>query len=207
MRTKLTRWLIPPALLLVLVFLAAPSAFAQVGQAGSQQGLPLVIGAGYSTFATDYGPAGTRMSAPAAWVDFYPQDLPAKLAGLGVEIEGRDLNYQAPFRLRETTGMGGVIYSFPRWYYFRPYAKFVAGLGGIDFPNAGTIAHPYSHDTFLVTAYAGGGDVRVLPHLWVRAEYQFQQWHQTFGPHDLTPNGVTIGAAWDFRIPRPPAKQ
>ena len=87
MRTKLTHWLIPPALLLVLVFLAAPSAFAQVGQAGSQQGLPLVIGAGYSTFATDYGPAGTRMSAPAAWVDFYPQDLPAKLAGLGVEIE------------------------------------------------------------------------------------------------------------------------
>ena len=48
--------------------------------------------------------------------------------------------------------MGGVIYSFPRWYYVRPYAKFVAGLGGIDFPNVGTISHPYSHDTFLVTA-------------------------------------------------------
>lgn len=103
--------------------------------------------------------------------------------------------------------MGGVIYSLPRWYYFRPYAKFIAGLGGIDFPNMGTTAHPYSHDTFLVTAPAGGADVRIFPHIWVRAEYQFQQWHQTFGPHDLTPNGVTIGASWDFRIPRQPAKQ
>jgi hypothetical protein len=206
MRTKLIHWLIPPTLLLVLVFLAAPASFAQVGEAGSQQGLPLVIGGGYSNFATDYGPSGTRMSAIAAWADFYPQDLPAKLAGLGIEVEGRDMNYGATFRMRQTTGMGGVIYSLPHWYSFRPYAKFIAGLGSIDFPNQGTIAHPYSHDTFLVTAPAGGADIRVLPHVWIRAEYQFQQWHQAFGPNDLTPNGITVGASWDFRIPRQPVK-
>ena len=204
MRTKLIHWLFPSALLLVLAISTVAAAHAQVAQAGSQQGLPLIIGGGYSNFDTDYGPPGTRMSAIAAWADFYPQDLPAKLAGLGVEIEGRDLNYGAPFRLRQTTGMGGAIYEWPKYYRFRPYGKFVAGIGSYDFPNQGGTIHPYSHDTFLVTAEAGGADIRLAPHVWLRAEYQYQQWHSTFGPHDSTPNGITVGASWDFRTPRQP---
>jgi opacity protein-like surface antigen len=204
MRTKLIHWLFPSALLLVLAISTVAPVHAQVAQAASQQGVPLVIGGGYSNFATDYGPAGTRMSAIAAWADYYLQDIAPKISGLGIEIEGRDLNYGAPFRLRQTTGMGGVIYEWSHYYRVRPYGKFIAGIGSIDFPKEGTIAHPYSHDTFLVTAPAGGVDIRVAPHVWVRAEYQFQQWHQTFGPNDLTPNGVTVGATWDFRTPRQP---
>jgi opacity protein-like surface antigen len=204
MRTKLIHWLFPSALLLVLAVSTVAPAHAQVTHAGSQQGLPLVIGGGYSNFATDYGPAGTRMSAIAAWADYYLQDVAPKISGLGIEIEARDLNYGAPFRLRQTTGMAGVIYEWSHYYRFRPYGKFIAGQGSLDFPNNGTITNPYTHDTYLVTAPGGGVDIRVLPHVFVRAEYQYQEWHQVLGPRNLTPNGITVGASWDFRTPRQP---
>jgi hypothetical protein len=97
--------------------------------------------------------------------------------------------------MRQDTGEGGAIYAWNHYRNFRPYGKFLAGIGSIDFPPVGT----YSHDTFLVTSFGGGAEYRIWRHVWVRGDYEYQAWHHTFGPHDLNPNGVTIGASYDFR--------
>lgn len=45
---------------------------------------------------------------------------------------------------------------------------------------------------------AGGGvDIHVHKHVNVRAEYEYQKWFG-FPPHGLTPQMVTIGAAYHF---------
>ena len=193
MRMKLFPRLIP-ALLFVLAALPGRS---QVGPSANQGGLPIVIGTGISDFALDWGP-GTRMEGISAWVDLYPRGLPRKLNGLGIEAVGHAIDFGVPSGLsnmRQDTGEGGVIYAWNRYRNFRPYVKFLAGIGSIDFPRVGT----YSHDKFLVTSPAAGADYRVWQHVWIRADYEYQFWYHTFGPHDLNPNGITIGASYDFR--------
>ncbi len=54
------------------------------------------------------------------------------------------------------------------------------------------------HDTFLVTTPGGGVDIQANQHIWVRADYEYQMWHNALGGTS-TPNGFTIGAQWDFR--------
>jgi opacity protein-like surface antigen len=77
---------------------------------------------------------------------------------------------------------------------YRPYVKYLLGIGSIDFPNQTT----YGHDTRVVFEPGGGMDVRFWNQFSVRGEYDYQFWHQLFGPHDLTPQGFTIGAVYDF---------
>ena len=67
--------------------------------------------------------------------------------GLGIEAEGRDIDFGRPAgipRMRQDTGLGGLIYTWNRYRNFRPYIKYLAGVGSLDFPPSGT----YSHDTF-----------------------------------------------------------
>lgn len=177
---------------------AAWPADAQVAASATRGGIPVVAGAGFSNFALpDWGP-GVRMDGISAWLDFYPRSLPRKLQGLGIEAEGRDLNFGRPAnlpRLRNDTGLGGAIYAWNHYAKFRPYAKFLAGLGSVDFPPQGF----YSHDTFTVTAPGGGVEYRIWGSVWVRGDYEYQFWHNAFGPNSLTPNGITIGASYDFR--------
>jgi opacity protein-like surface antigen len=97
--------------------------------------------------------------------------------------------------MRQDTGLGGAIYDWNRYRKFRPYAKYLVGVGSIDFPPFGT----YSHDTFLVFAPGGGVEYRAWRHIWIRGDYEYQFWQHVFGPHDLTPTGFTIGASYDFR--------
>jgi len=171
--------------------------YSQVAPAARQGGVPIVIGAGFSDFSIDWGP-GKRMEGISAWADWYPNQLPASLNGLGIELEGRDINLGRPAgitRMRQDTGVGGPIYTWNLRRKFRPYAKFLAGIGSLDFPPFGT----YSHDTFTVFEPGGGIEYRAWQHLWVRGDYVYQFWQDTFGNHDLTPTGFTIGASYDFR--------
>ncbi len=51
--------------------------------------------------------------------------------------------------MRQDTGQGGAIYTFLRYRTFYPYAKFLAGLGSIEFPLSPN--NPaYNHDTRTV---------------------------------------------------------
>ena len=53
------------------------------------------------------------------------------------------------------------------------------------------------------TAYALGGgiDYRALGNLWVRGDYEYQFWPDSFGTPSwyLDPHGITLGLAWEFK--------
>lgn len=189
--------LFPRLFLIALLVVAASPMFAQVTPSATKGGaqVGLVVGVGYSNYSMDWG--SERMSGITAWADLYP--LPGALRDLGFEIEGRDINYNRDVpNLREDTGQFGAIYSFSHFAKIHPYGKFLAGIGSMDFPAFPGLPN-YKHDTFLVTTPGGGIQVQAAGHLWVRADYEYQQWHNVFGPNSSNPNGFTIGAQWDFR--------
>jgi hypothetical protein len=187
----------------VLFMTAACSAFSQVAPAatGGGSSLPLVVGGGISDFDLDYG-HGRRMEGITAWVDWNFNHMPRVLRGIGIEAEGHDINLNRPAslsKMRQDTGLGGAIYHLQRHRNIDPYVKFVAGIGSIDFPPIGKAAEFYTHDTFDVFAPGGGVEYRVWRPVWVRVDYEYQFWHHTFGPHDLTPQGFTFGASYHFQ--------
>lgn len=176
--------------------------YSQVVPDAAQGGVPVVVGGGFSNYDVDWG-TGHRMDGISAWVDFYPRQLPRVLHGLGIEAEGRDINFGRPADLsnmRQDTGMGGAIYAWDHYRNFRPYARFLAGIGSINFPPSTGPGGTYSHDTFVVTAPGGGIEYRAWQHVWLRAGYEYQIWHNIFGrSSSLNPNGVTVGVSYDFR--------
>ena len=187
------------AFIAVLVTMVMP-VHSQVVPAASQGGVPIVIGGGFSDYSIDWGP-GKRMDGYSAWVDYYPYGLPSVLNGLGVEVEGHAIDFDRPAiisKMRQDTALGGPIYSWNRHRNFRPYVKFLVGVGSIDFPPPNS-APNYSHDTFSVYAPAGGLEYHLWQHIWIRGDYEYQFWHDTFGNTDLTPTGFTVGASYDFR--------
>jgi opacity protein-like surface antigen len=141
--------------------------------------------------------------------------MPHILQGIGLEAEARDLNYGRSGAItpgeREDTAEGGVIYSWPRYRYFRPYAKFMMGYGNADEQNI-----PFNEhwtDSRTITIMGGGVDYRVHGHIWVRADYEYQSWPDffKFAPvgvppvippaGKLNPQGFTIGAMYHFNHP------
>ena len=193
MRLKLTPKLIPAVLLVASVV----PINSQVVPTARQGSVPIVIGTGFSDFSIDWGP-GRRMEGISAWVDWYPNRLPRVLHGLGIEAAGHDINYGQPTGLsamRQDTGEGGPIYAWDHFRNFRPYAKYLMGIGSIDFLPSGS----YTHDTFGVFSPAAGVEFHTWGHVWIRGDYEYQFWRQAWGHHDLNPNGFTIGASYDFR--------
>jgi hypothetical protein len=205
------------ALAALLVAVALPS-LAQVAPSAEAGGLPLVAGGGASRFNMDCGPylAGSTcyLNGITVWVDWNLTRLPgpAFLRGLGVELEGRDLNFGLPAslsdsslgdsgtNLRQDTGLGGVIYHWRHYRRIRPYGKALGGLGSLDFPPLPDSPTTYRHDNRTITAFGGGVDLHAWRSVWVRADYEYQIWPDLFGlPKSLTPYGFTVGAVYDFR--------
>jgi opacity protein-like surface antigen len=192
------RWKLSVLLVLVLSLTGAPScARAQVTYAGAAGKQPFTVGVGASNFSDDWGIKDPRQVGITLWVDWRIPRLPPVLDGLGLEFEGRDVNYATPSYLpghRMDTALGGPIYQWRKPDRFRPFGKFLIGIGSIDFPND----TDYTHDTRTVFEPGGGADVRFWNRFSVRAEYDYQFWRAIFGPNDLNPNGFSIGAVYDF---------
>src|ERR1039458_386938 len=132
MRLNLPLKLIPAALFVAAVL----PVYSQVTPAARQGSVPIVVGAGFSDFSLDWGP-GKRMEGISAWVDWYPNRLPAVLHGLGIEVAGHDINYGLPpgfSRMRQDTGEGGAIYAWNHFRNFRPYVKYLAASAASTFP-------------------------------------------------------------------------
>lgn len=193
------RWKLMVLPVMALFFIgAALQARAQVTYSGEEGKRPFTVGAGFSNFSDDWGVQNPRQDGITMWVDWRLPSMPRFLDGLGIEFEGRDLNYATPSYLpghRMDTALGGPIYQIRRKGRIRPYGKYVMGIGSIDFPSPGST---YNHDTRSVFEPGGGVDVRFFSHFSVRAEYDYQFWHAIFGPHDLNPNGITVGVVYDF---------
>jgi opacity protein-like surface antigen len=181
-------------------FLAVAS-FAAVSPAqtvpAAQQGqLPFTIGVGASNLNVDWNKS--RMYGITAWVQWRPAILPRLMDGFGFDIEGRDINYGRPSTLpsnfRQDTFGGGPMYTWHHFRNFQPYGKALFGIGSIDF----IVDNPYyKHDKFTLYAPGGGFQYRLVSHLWVRADYEYQAWPGLF-QKTLDPQGFTLGASYDF---------
>jgi opacity protein-like surface antigen len=184
-------------ILVSLMLSAALSVSAQVIQSAEKyDGLPLVVGVGGSDFDSDWN---GRLAGVTVWADWNFYAGPSFLHGLGIEAEARDLNYgrtgHVP-NLRLDTAEIGAIYTWRHYQRFHPYAKYLAGIGSIDFQH---LTPTYSHDTRTVYTPGGGIEYRAWRNVWVRGDYQYQFWTDFINHHALNPNGVTIGVSYDFR--------
>lgn len=180
-------------------------AHAQVVAAGRENRVrfPIELGVGVSDYNMDWGKdqygGQHRQDGVTVW---FNTDIPLvsrALKGLALEIEGRDLNFSHPTglsRLRQDTILGGLTYTYRSSIPIRPYAKFLAGMGSVDFPPIGP---SYAHDTRAVTAPGLGVEAKIHGPFWVRGDYEYQFWRHLFGPNSLTPNGFTFGVEFDSR--------
>jgi len=141
---------------------------AQVAPDAIQGGIPIVAGAGVSNFIIDWGdnPDGhpRQMQGITVWVDWNFYHAPGLLSGLGVEVEGRDIDWDLPpslsnaalsdtgTNMRQDTGLGGVIYTLRRYRKIHPYAKALSGIGSIDFQPLTSAALYYRHDSRAMVA-------------------------------------------------------
>jgi len=201
MRMKLT-----PRLILALLFaiVAMPRVCAQVVPAETRRTFPLSVGAGLSGFDSSYG-SGMLLGG-SLWVDYTPTQVPRILQGIGAELEVRDLSlnrstYQPP-NLREDTVEGGVIYFWRHFEKLRPYGKFLVGYGNIDYENSSNAGVVRVHDSRTITIFGGGVEYQVQQRIWVRGDYEFQNWpdfwKNTTPAGSLNPNGFTAGASYHF---------
>lgn len=193
----------------VLSFLIAfiPSACLAVGQAipaGNTSVPHLQVGAGFSGFNTDV----VKLPHPfefgiTAFADY------ALWPSLGVEVEGRTIQFNEQYNVRQDTILGGVRYvmNFDRFTSHRilPYAKLLGGLGSADFPAGTEGAHlNRQHDTFPTFELAAGVDYRLQSRITLRAEYDYEYWLHygkgsgTTSTGVINPNGFTVGAAYRF---------
>jgi len=193
-RTSLTRF---PAICALGLFAAAGFVLpveAQTPPAASSHPARLSVGVEASAFNTD------AVSHPVeygigAYADF--DFLPI----LGIEAEGRTIQFDQVQNLRQDVLVGGPRFS-KRLGPARPYAKVLGGLGSADFP-AGTLAsHPQQqHDTLRMGVIGGGLDYALSRSLWVRGDYEYQIW-QGYGRSNrggvgyLNPYGVSVGISW-----------
>lgn len=176
-----------------MLFASAVSLFGQASPSAYETGGHLNVGVAISGFDSDWnGP----LVGPALWIDWKPAIGPSLVKGLGIEVEGRDLNYDRSVpKLREDTAAAGVIYTWRHFAKLSPYGKFLVGLGSIDFPN---LSPTYSHDTRTVSAIGGGAEYRLLGRLWARGEYEYQIWPDYLHGHALTPYGLSAGVVYHF---------
>lgn len=183
----------------VSLFTLCHPGFSQTAPAAySGRGLPISIGAGVSNMDVDWGKS--RMYGGTLWIDYYPTQLPHMLNGLGVDVEGRDVNYDRPAHVptnfRQDTAAGGPIYTWNHFRNFQIYGKGLVGFGSLDF-----YIHPtsnYRHETRTVYAPGGGILAHAYKHVWVRADYEYQFWPDLF-QKTFDPQGFTVGAVYDFR--------
>ena len=190
-------------LLGVLVFCSAVSSFGQTIPQGKVGGIPLTVGAGFSYFSSDWNRSplgkGGWIGGPAVWADITFYKAPGALAGIGIELLGRNLEWAqsgSDPKLRQTTGQGGIIYKWRRFAHVQPYGKLMAGYGGIWYT---TTIPTYSHDTRTVVAESLGVDFIPGSNVIIRADFENQNWNNLMDFHSLTPRGFTVSLAYDLK--------
>jgi len=184
---------------------AAASIPAQNVHSATRDEVPLAVGAGISVYNTpDFG--HRHLLGGTLWIDYFPSRVPSFLRGIGLEVKGLALNYGRTTTLsadlREDVASGGVIYSWPRYRNFRPYAKFMMGFSNVDYIGYEGTTQVHLHDSRTVTSLGGGVEYRVFRYLWARVDYEYQAWPDIFNTTSTTgtidPHGFTVGAMYHF---------
>ena len=156
-----------------------------------------LVGGGYTTAASDYGP---RFTGYNIYGDFdFTQHL-------GVEAKFNYVKAPSPDVLYEKTYEIGGRY-FRTYGPVVPYAKVLIGRGVFNYPPCLPPADQNVACANLAYNELSGGigtDVKVRPWLYVRADLEFQHWFSFKGtptsqPDSLAPQLFSIGAAYHFR--------
>ncbi len=165
-------------LAVVVACYCLPAARAQVSPSGDEGGLTISAGALGSGYSLQYG--NRKMFAVTAIVD---ADTRRRI---GIEGEGRWIEFRQTANVHAQTYSGGVRYHF-NVGRFQPYVKGLIGLGDFNFPYNLATGH-----YFIVTA-GGGVDYRLNARIHIRAaDVEYQDWPQfTFG--NMTSIGVSAG--------------
>jgi hypothetical protein len=171
----------------IIIFLSllgtASMAYAQAESTASRAG-DLKVGGGFSTADSDYG---SRFNGGAAYFDF--DFIPH------VGVTGAFHFVKGPNDLYEKTYEAGGRY-FRTYRKFSPYGKVMYGRGVFNFPALGDGFRP--NLAYNLVALGVGVDYKVRPYLYVRGDWEYQKW-LGFVDSSLTPNILTVGAAYRFR--------
>ncbi len=158
-----------------------PAVHGQAGPTASRRA-DLQIGAGFVLDQSDYNP--TALKGGAFYTTF---DLTNHL---GAEFNIHQANSSAGDSLYERTYEIGPRY-IRHYGPFSPYAKAMYGRGVFNFPkNVANLA-------YNMFAFGAGTDVRILPYLNIRFDYEYQDW-LSFPPQGLNPQMYMIGVAYHF---------
>jgi opacity protein-like surface antigen len=151
---------------------------AQALPAATGPGAYVSAGVGYSAYQVDYGQR--VLGGGVAFVDVHPTWR------YGIEGEARLLNKNTSEGVKESMYLAGPIV-YVRSKKLRPYAKFLAGAGKIDFPFG------YAKGTYFAYAPGAGVDYVLGDRMSLRLiDVEYQSWPQfTFG--NLHPYGVSAG--------------
>ncbi len=170
------------AALLALAWLwPARTASAQVVFAGDAGGFTLSAGATASGYQVQYGEQ--KLLGVAALVDVDTRRR------IGLEAEGRWLQFHQTNDLHATTWLAGPRYHFTKGR-FQFYGKGLVGIGKFNFP------YNYAQGTYLVIAPGGGVDYRWKRRITLRlADVEYQIWPQfTFG--SMSSAGLSAGVRY-----------
>jgi len=177
------------AALFILAGLGTNKAMAQVAPAATEGGRPIGISVGVSDYDLDYGP-GRRMQGVVV------RGGVGLFHGLGLDGNARTIFINTPpqlTRMQQNTYLGGVYYESPSVWRLRPFVRFGAGLGTIEFPSRNPF---YTRDSYTVLAPSGGLEYPITRKVYFRAEYEYQFWRQYQSKNDLTPQGGTVGVTY-----------
>lgn len=167
------------AALVALAWLApARTASAQAVYAGDSGGFTLSAGVTASGYQVQYGQQ--KLLGIAALVDVDTRRR------IGLEAEGRWLQFHQTNDLHATTWLAGPRYHFTKGK-FQFYGKGLVGIGQFTFP------YNLAQGNYLVIAPGGGVDYRWKRRITLRlADVEYQIWPQfTFG--SMTSAGVSAG--------------
>jgi hypothetical protein len=183
------------AALIVLPGFGVHAANGQVAAPATVGGRPIGISVGVSDYDLDYG-SGRRMQG------FVLRGGVGLFRGLGIDANARSIFINTPpqlTRMQQNTFLGGGFYEPATFWHIRPFVRFGAGVGTIEFPSRNPL---YTRDSYAVAAPSGGLEIPITRKVYFRGEYEYQFWRQYHGPNDLTPQGGTVGVTYYLRAMR-----
>lgn len=188
-------------MLAATLFLAAQTlTFSQtVPSAYGPSARPLDVGVGVSENFLDWSP-GSKMLGVSAFADWHCFQSRG-LSRVGIEGEGRDVNYMHPSglsKMRFDTAQGGINFTLASGEKGRFYAKGLAGVGSIDFPGT-TFPSGITHKTQQMFSLGEGLDIRLGEFLNLNLDIESQIWLHFFPKGSaLTPSALTVGVSHTF---------
>jgi hypothetical protein len=177
---KLVRRGIVTLVLVVLSMAASRTASGQVSESANIGGVSLSVGGGVSGYYIQYGQLKNL-----GFTGVVDADTTRRL---GIETEGRWLEYHSPADVHVETYLAGLRYhlNMSRW---QPYVKGLCGLGRFTFP------YNYADGRYFVIGPGGGVDYRLNRRWSVRVDGEYHYWPQfTFGA--MSSGGLSVGARY-----------